>query len=70
MALGDLTFASVLLAIVSLLLPVGMLLTLFRIKNLQSKPWVVVLHGLAAGFVLQWCVVLVNAGLLPLRLWV
>jgi hypothetical protein len=70
MALGDLTFASVLLAIVSLMLPVGMLLTLLRIKNLQSKSQVVVLYGLAAGFVLQWCVVLVNAGLLPLRLWV
>jgi CubicO group peptidase (beta-lactamase class C family) len=70
MALGDLTLASVLLAIVSLLLPVGMLLTLLRIKNLQSKSRVVVLHGLAAGFVLQWCLVLANAGLLPLRLWV
>lgn len=70
MALGDLTLASVLLAIVSLLLPVGMLLTLLPIMNLQSKSRVVVLHGLAAGFVLQWCVVLANAGLLPLRLWV
>ena len=70
MALGDLTLASVLLAIVSLLLPVGMLLTLLRIKNLQSKSRIDVLHGIAAGFVLQWCVVLANAGLLPLRLWV
>jgi hypothetical protein len=69
MALGDLTLASVLLAVVTLLLPVGMLLTLLRIKSLQSNSWPVVLHGLAAIFVLQWCAVLGNAGLLPLRLW-
>ena len=28
------------------------------------------LCGLAAVLVLQWCVVLISAGLLPLKLWV
>lgn len=70
MALGDLTPASLLLALVTLLLPVGMLLTLLCIINLQSKPRVVGIHGLAAVFVLQWCMVLASAGLWPLRLWV
>jgi len=69
MALGDLTPASLLLALATLLLPVGMLMTLLRVINLQGKPRVAVLHGLAAVFVLQWFAVLASAGLWPLRLW-
>ena len=69
MALGDLTLASVLLAIVTLLLPLGMLLTLLRVKKSQIKSRALVLHGLAAIFALQWFIVLANPGLLPLRLW-
>ena len=70
MALGDFTLASVLLAVVTLLLPIGMLLTLFRNKQSQSVSRVAMLQGVAAVFVLQWCIVLVSAGLLPLRLWI
>lgn len=69
MALGDLTLAGLLLALVSLLLPVGMVLTLLQVMKLQTRSLVVVTHGLAAVCVLQWCAVLASAGLLPLRLW-
>ena len=67
MALGDFTPGSAILAGVTLLLPVGMLLTILRTRNTSR---VNLLHGLAAVFVLQWCVVLIAAGLLPLKLWV
>jgi CubicO group peptidase (beta-lactamase class C family) len=70
MALGDFTIASALLAIVTLLLPIGMLSTII----LTTKKWRVsrinLLHGLAATFVLQWCAVLMATGMLPFRLWV
>ena len=69
MALGDFTIASALLALVTVLLPIGMLSTII----LATKKWRVsrmnLLHGLAATFVLQWCVVLVTTGMLPFRLW-
>jgi CubicO group peptidase (beta-lactamase class C family) len=69
MALGDFTIASALLAIVTLLLPIGMLSTII----LATKKWRVsrinLLHGLAATFVLQWCAVLMATGMLPFRLW-
>ena len=70
MALGDLTPGSAVLAAVTLLLPLGMLLTILRTRKTWQKSWVNLLHGLAAVFVLQWCVVLIAAGLLPLKLWV
>lgn len=69
MALGDLTFASGVLAAVTLLLPAGMVLTVLRIAKQASRSGMTLLHGLAAAFVLQWCAVLATAGLLPLRLW-
>ena len=69
MALGDLTLASALLAIVTLLLPVGMLLTCLRARDRCRSSLVTTLHGAAAILVLQWCIVLVAAGLLPFRLW-
>ena len=69
MALGDFTIASALLALVTVLLPIGMLSTII----LATKKWrasrMNLLHGLAATFVLQWCVVLVTTGMLPFRLW-
>jgi len=68
MALGDFTPASALLALTSMLLPVGMLLTLMRAIVSCRQP-LALLHGFAAAFVLQWSVVLMTAGLLPLRLW-
>lgn len=70
MALGDFTTASVLLAIVTLLLPIGMLWTLVRARNALRQSPMNLLHGLAALFVLQWCAVLFSAGMLPLRLWI
>lgn len=69
MAMGDLTLASGALAAVTLLLPVGMALTLLRIAKRPERSRSVLLHGLAAVFVLQCCAVLATAGLLPLRLW-
>jgi CubicO group peptidase (beta-lactamase class C family) len=70
MALGDFTLASSLLAVVTLLLPIGMLMTVL----LAMKTWEVsrinLFHGMAAFFVIQWCLVLALAGMLPLRLWV
>jgi CubicO group peptidase (beta-lactamase class C family) len=69
MALGDFTIASALLAIVTGLLPIGMLSTII----LATKNWRVsrmnLLHALAATFVLQWCAVLMATGMLPFRLW-
>ena len=70
MALGDLTPGSAVLAAVTLLLPLGMLLTILRTRKTWQKSWVNLLHGLAAVLVLQWCVVVIAAGLLPLKLWV
>ena len=57
------------LAIVTLLLPIGMLLTVLLAYKSWKTSWTVPLHGVAATFVLQWCVVLIAAGMLPFRLW-
>ena len=70
MALGDFTLASVLLAAVTLLLPIGMVLTIIRVSKRRKESHVNLIHGFAAAFVLQWCSVLFVAGMLPLRLWV
>ncbi|MDJ0654241.1 MAG: serine hydrolase domain-containing protein [Xanthomonadales bacterium] len=69
MALGDFTPASFLLALVTFLLPIGMLTTVL----LASKTWktsrIDLLNATAAASVLQWCIVLAAAGMLPFRLW-
>ena len=70
MALGDRTAASLLLAAVTLLLPIGMLFTIIRAKIALNESRMNLIHGLAAVFALQWCAVLIAAGMLPLRLWV
>ena len=70
MALGDFTFASFLLALVSSLLPLGMILTVMRVRQTWRTSRLKVLHGLAAVFVLQWCIVLIAFSMLPFRLWV
>ena len=70
MALGDFTLASALLATVTLLLPVGLILTMIFAWRARTKTRVNLLHSIAAVFALQWCVVLIAAGMLPLRLWV
>ena len=69
MALGDLTIASGLLALVSALLPIGMALTLYRAVRKGEGGFLASVHGVMAVLVLQWCVVLMAAGLLPFRLW-
>jgi CubicO group peptidase (beta-lactamase class C family) len=69
MALGDPTLASGLLATATLLLPIGMLLTVFLATRTWRTARIDLLHGAAAALVLQWCVVLVAAGMLPFRLW-
>lgn len=69
MALGDPTLASRLLAAVTLLLPIGVLLTAWLTKKKWNASRIDLLNGAAAVFVLQWCVVLVLAGMLPFRLW-
>ncbi len=70
MALGDVTFASVLLAAGTMILPVGMLLTIMRARKTWKESRANLLGGLAAVFVLQWCAVLIAVGMLPFRLWV
>ena len=69
MALGDLTIASALLAVVTLLLPIGMLLTTLRAAKMRGLQRLNLLHGIAAIFVLQWCAVLIATGMVPFRLW-
>jgi CubicO group peptidase (beta-lactamase class C family) len=70
MAIGDFTLASALLAAVTLLLPIGMVLTLTRVRKKWKESHANLIHGLGAAFVLQWCVVLFVGGMLPVRLWV
>jgi CubicO group peptidase (beta-lactamase class C family) len=69
MALGDATFASVTLAAVTLLLPLGMLLTVILAAGKCRSERQELLNGTAAALTLQWCGVLAAAGILPLRLW-
>jgi hypothetical protein len=69
MALGDKTAASILLAIVTLLLPIGMLLSVLLAMRKGNRSRIDRLHAAAALCVLQWCAVLASNDLLPLRLW-
>lgn len=69
MSLGDVTLASILLAVVTLMLPAGMIVTLYLAKKSWDSSRADLLHGVAAIFLLQWCAVLIVAGMLPFRLW-
>ena len=69
MALGDFTVASASLALVTLFLPIGMLFSFLRATKNWRVSRIDLLHALAAAFALQWCIVLIATGLLPLRLW-
>lgn len=69
MSLGDFTPASVLLAVVTLLLPIGMLLSILLARKNWRASLISRLQVMAAVFVLQWCVVLATSGMLPLMLW-
>lgn len=70
MALGDFTLASFLLAIATLLLPIGMLSTIILARKRWRMSRIELLHGAAAILVLQWCTILVATNMLPFRLWV
>ena len=69
MALGDFTTASALLAVATLLLPIGMFSTILLAKKACRVSRINSLHGAAAILVLQWCAVLMATGMLPFRLW-
>jgi CubicO group peptidase (beta-lactamase class C family) len=69
MALGDFTVASASLALATLLLPIGLIFTIIRSWKLQSITLPGRMHALAAVFALQWCMVLIVAGMMPFRLW-
>ena len=69
MALGDATAGTIMLAATTLLLPITILLTLWKLYRLPGPGMIHRLHGFAATAVLQWCVVLATFGMLPLRLW-
>lgn len=68
--LGDLTSASALLALVTGILPIGMLFGLWRSLGHNAANRGVLGDKLAMLSVLQWSMVLAFWGLLPLRLWV
>jgi len=69
MALGDFTLASGSLAVATLLLPIGMLVTIWLSREAWRTSRLSLCHGVAAVLVLQWCAVLWVNGMLPLRLW-
>ena len=64
--LGDLTPASVLLALVTAMLPIAMIIGLWRSR---ARPATTAGDKLTMLGVLQWCIVLAFWGLMPLRLW-
>ena len=70
MALGDFTMASGLLALVTMLLPVGAVLSLIRVLRAGGNGLLGKIHAIMALCILQWSAVLIGAGLMPLRLWV
>ena len=69
MALGDFTLASGLLALVTLLLPIGVFFSLVRSLGRRHQSGINRLHAVAAFCAFQWCLVLMFANMLPLRLW-
>lgn len=67
LALGDATVGSVLLAVVTGLLPVALLAALYLDRHHTGRlPW---LDRFASVAALQWLTILAAAGLVPLRLW-
>jgi len=63
--LGDLTFANVLLAIVTGIFPIAMIFGLIRSR--RNKPSLIDVLGVL--FALQWAIVLIAWNLIPFRLW-
>ena len=69
MALGDLTPASAVLAVITSLLPIGFALTITRVIRLRGRSRFQLCLAFAAGLALLWFAILIMKGLLPLRLW-
>lgn len=69
MALGDMTLASLILTVVTALLPIAMIFGLWRSFYSTHTPVLKLLNRFALFCVLQWCCVLAIWGLMPIRLW-
>ncbi|SNR83792.1 serine hydrolase domain-containing protein [Lutibacter flavus] len=63
--LGDLTFANILLAVVTGIFPIAMIFGLMKIR--KNKPSLIDVLGVL--FALQWAIVLLFWNLIPFRLW-
>ena len=69
MAMGDPTVGSYSLAVATACLPLGMMMTIVMVLRQEHRSRAMLAHGVAAGAVLQWCLILMIFGMLPLRLW-
>jgi CubicO group peptidase (beta-lactamase class C family) len=67
--LGDMTAASVTLAVVTAALPVGMIIGLARRLRIRATGAMAVMDAVAMVAVLQWTITLASWNLVPLRLW-
>jgi CubicO group peptidase (beta-lactamase class C family) len=67
--LGDVTIASTLLAVVAALLPIAMVVGLVEAWRLRASRAIRNADIVAMLAALQWLIVLMAAGLIPLRLW-
>jgi hypothetical protein len=67
--LGDMTAASVTLAVVTTALPVGMIIGLARRLRIRATGAMAVMDAVAMVAVLQWTITLASWNLVPLRLW-
>lgn len=63
--IGELTFANLMLAVVTGILPIAMIFGLMRIR--RNKP--LLIDALGVLFVLQWALVLIFWNIIPFRLW-
>jgi CubicO group peptidase (beta-lactamase class C family) len=65
LTMGELTFANLMLAVVTGILPIAMIFGLIRIR--RNKPQLIDILGVI--FVLQWTIVLFFWNIIPFRLW-
>ena len=63
--LGDLTFANILLAMATGVLPMAMIIGLSMVKKCKTS----LIDVLGVLFTLQWVIVLIYWNLIPFRLW-
>jgi len=69
MALGDATVASILLAIVSGLLPITISISLFKLVASKQSGWMQASQKVASLCALIWCLEMLYFGQLPIILW-